>query len=110
MFGSGSATVESAFIPVLRRVGEGLRQEPGRVQIIGHSDNQPIRTVRFPSNFHLSTARAEAAAAIITAAAGDQARFTIEGRADAEPLADNRTAEGREQNRRIEVVLIRGTN
>jgi len=110
MFGSGSATVESAFIPVLRRVGEGLRLEPGQVQIIGHSDNQPIRTVRFPSNYHLSTARAEAAAEIITAAAGDRARFTIEGRADAEPLADNRTAEGREQNRRIEVVLIRGTN
>jgi type VI secretion system protein ImpK len=78
--------------------------------VIGHSDNQPIRTVRFPSNFHLSTARAEAAAAIIADAAGNAARFNAEGRADAEPLADNRTAEGREQNRRVEVVLLRGTN
>ncbi|GGJ15088.1 type VI secretion system protein TssL, long form [Neoroseomonas lacus] len=110
MFGSGSATVEQRFLPMLQRVGQGLRTEPGRVQVIGHSDNQPIRTVRFPSNFHLSAARAEAAAAIIAASAGDASRFTIEGRADAEPIADNRTADGREENRRIEVVLLRGTN
>ena len=110
MFASGSATVEPRFIPMLQRIGQGLRTEPGRVQVAGHSDNQPIRTVRFPSNFHLSAARAEAAAAIIAGATGDPGRFTFEGRADAEPIADNRTAEGREENRRIEVVLLRGTN
>ncbi len=109
MFASGSATLENRFIPILQRVGQGLRAEPGRVQVIGHSDNQPIRTVRFPSNFQLSAARAEAAAAVISAATGDPSRFTTEGRADAEPIADNRTAEGREANRRIEVVLLRGT-
>jgi type VI secretion system protein ImpK len=107
MFASGSATVEPRFVPMLQRIGEGLRIEPGRVMVIGHSDNQPIRTVRFPSNFHLSAARAEAAAAIISAATGDPGRFTVEGRADAEPIADNRTPEGREENRRIEVVLLR---
>jgi len=107
MFASGSATVEPRFVPMLQRIGEGLRIEPGRVMVIGHSDNQPIRTVRFPSNFHLSAARAEAAAAIIAAATGDPGRFTVEGRADAEPIADNRTPEGREENRRIEVVLLR---
>lgn len=110
MFASGSATLENRFIPILQRVGQGLRTEPGRVQVIGHSDNQPIRTVRFPSNFQLSAARAEAAAAVISAATGNPGRFTTEGRADAEPIADNRTAEGREANRRIEVVLLRGTN
>jgi type VI secretion system protein ImpK len=109
MFASGSATVEPRFVPMLQRIGQGLRTEPGRVMVIGHSDNQPIRTVRFPSNFHLSSARAEAASAIIAAATGDNGRFTVEGRADAEPIADNRTAEGREENRRIEVVLLRGT-
>jgi type VI secretion system protein ImpK len=109
MFASGSATLEPRFIPILQRVGQGLRTEPGRVQVIGHSDNQPIRTVRFPSNFQLSAARAEAAAAVISAATGDASRFTTEGRADAEPIADNRTAEGREANRRIEVILLRGT-
>ena len=108
MFPSGSATLDPRFGDLLRRIGEGLREEPGRVQVQGHSDNQPIRTVRFPSNFALSLARAEAAMVPIVAANGTPARFTAEGRADAEPLATNATAEGREENRRIEVVLLRG--
>jgi type VI secretion system protein ImpK len=107
MFPSGSATVASSFNPLLNRIGEALRTEPGRVLVTGHSDNQPIRTVRFPSNHHLSAARAEAAMTVIAAATGQPARFSAVGRADAEPLASNATAEGREENRRIEVVLFR---
>ena len=75
--------------------------------MLGHSDNQPIRTVRFPSNFALSAARAEAAKDIIAAATGAPTRFTAVGRADTEPLTTNATPEGRETNRRIEVVLMR---
>jgi type VI secretion system protein ImpK len=108
MFRSGAATVEPAFQDILRRIGEGLRDEPGQVQVQGHSDNQPIRTLRFPSNFVLSLARAQEAMALIVAANGSPARFTAEGRADAEPLASNATAYGREENRRIEVILLRG--
>jgi type VI secretion system protein ImpK len=107
MFPSGSATVEQAFVPLLNRIGEAMRIEPGMVTVLGHSDNQPIRTVRFPSNFALSAARADAAMQIIARAAGDPRRFTAVGRADTEPLADNATAEGRETNRRIEVVMMR---
>ncbi|NDG47765.1 MAG: type VI secretion system protein TssL [Rhodospirillales bacterium] len=108
MFRSGAAAVEPAFQDILRRIGEGLRDEPGQVQVQGHSDNQPIRTLRFPSNFALSLARAQEAMALIVAANGSPARFTAEGRADAEPLASNATANGREENRRIEVILLRG--
>ena len=107
MFASGSATVEPRFVDLLQRIGAELRNQPGRVQVMGHTDNQPIRTVRFPSNFHLSTARAEAAQAIMAAAAGDPTRFRAEGKADSEPVADNRTPEGREENRRVEIILIR---
>jgi type VI secretion system protein ImpK len=107
MFASGSDRLEPAFLPLLGRIGQALRTEPGRVVVTGHSDNQPIRTVRFPSNHHLSTARAEAAKEIIAAATGAPARFSAVGRADGEPLASNATAEGREENRRIEVVLFR---
>lgn len=110
MFASGSATLEPRYNDLMRRIGEGLREEPGRVQVIGHSDNQPIRTVRFPSNFHLSTARAEAAMALIAAAAGNASRFSAEGKADSEPVEPNTTPQGREANRRIEVVLQRGAN
>ena len=108
MFPSGSAALDPRFNDILRRVGEGLREEPGQVQVQGHSDNQPIRTVRFPSNFALSQARAEAAMTVVVAANGTPARFTVEGRGDTEPLAPNTTAEGREENRRIEVILLRG--
>ena len=73
----------------------------------GYTDNQPIKTVQFPSNFQLSQARADAAKAIIAKALGDPARITAQGHADADPLASNATPEGREQNRRIEVVLRR---
>lgn len=107
MFPSGSATVDPGFHPLLNRIGQALRTEPGRVTVLGHSDNQPIRTVRFPSNFALSASRADAAKDIIAAAAGAPARFNAVGRADTEPLVSNATPEGRETNRRIEVVLMR---
>ena len=77
--------------------------------VLGHTDNQPIHTARFQSNLELSEARARAAADLLAAANGIPARFTAEGRADFEPVASNGTAEGRAENRRIEVVLLRGT-
>ena len=107
MFPSGSATVQPAFTALLERIGAALKIESGTVQVLGHSDNQPIRTVQFPSNFHLSAARAEAARTIILRTLGEPARIKSEGRADAEPVADNATAQGRDENRRIEVVLRR---
>jgi type VI secretion system protein ImpK len=107
MFPSGSATVQTRFLPLLERIGVALKAEQGSVLVIGHSDNQPIKTVQFPSNFHLSTARADAVRNTIARTVGDPARITSEGRADSEPLAPNATPEGREQNRRIEVVLRR---
>ena len=107
LFASGSATVQPSFKPLLERIGAALKTEPGRVQVVGYTDNQPIRTVQFPSNFQLSTARAQAARAIIAGAMDQPERVAAEGRADAEPISSNATAEGREQNRRIEVVLHR---
>lgn len=106
MFASGSATVDPRFNDLLNRIGQALREEPGSVLVVGHSDNQPIRTARFPNNYALSAARAQAAGAIIAAAEGaTPGRFTTEGRGEAEPIATNATAEGREENRRIEVVI-----
>jgi type VI secretion system protein ImpK len=105
MFDSGSADLEPRFVTLLGRVGEALRSEPGKVVVLGHSDNQPIRTVRFPSNFQLSAARADAAMQVLARATAQPDRFSSVGRADTEPLASNDTPEGRDTNRRIEVVL-----
>jgi type VI secretion system protein ImpK len=107
MFASGSATVDPRFVPVLDRIGAALKTEAGSVQIIGYTDDRPIRTVQFPSNFQLSAARAQAARALIARALGDAGRIAAEGRGEADPMNRNETPEQREENRRIEIVLHR---
>lgn len=107
MFDSGRAEIQESFVKLLQRIGEGLRAEPGRVLVVGHSDNQRIRTVQFPSNFELSAARATAAMAVLGLSSGQADRFKAEGRADTEPVQANTTAEGREANRRVDIVLTR---
>lgn len=107
LFAPGSATVQAASKPLLTRVGQALGAESGKVRVIGYTDDRSIRTMAFPSNAHLSAAQAQAAGAIVAAGIGDASRVTVEGRADAEPIATNATPEGRERNKRIEIVLTR---
>ncbi len=107
LFPSGSATVAQNYVRLLERIGEALKAEKGPVAVIGYTDNQPIHTVQFPSNFQLSKARAEATRATIARVLGDPTRVSAEGRADADPIAPNSTPEGRDENRRIEVILRR---
>ena len=107
LFASGRATVKPAIVPLINRIGESLDQLNGQVLIVGHSDNVPIRSARFPSNWDLSKARAEAVAGLIKPKLGDPARVYVDARADAEPVASNQTAEGRAKNRRVEILLIK---
>ena len=67
MFASGSAELNPSAMPLLTRIGQAVRDEPGNVLVNGYTDNQPIRTVRFPSNWQLSQARAEAVAKVLAA-------------------------------------------
>jgi len=107
MFASGSATVNPSFKPLMDRIGLALKAEQGSVRVIGYTDDQPIRTIAFPSNVQLSAARAKMASEMLAFSIGDAARLSAEGRADADPIAPNTTPEGRERNRRIEIVLNR---
>lgn len=107
LFPSGSAQVARRAVPVLERIGQALEQLPGRIVITGHTDNRPIHSVRFPSNWHLSKARAQAVAAVIERFLSDPTRISVEGRGDTEPVASNDTPEGRAKNRRVEILLIR---
>jgi type VI secretion system protein ImpK len=104
-FASGSAQLLPKGAATLKRIGTALQTEPGPVEVNGYTDDQPIRTIRFPSNFALSTARAQAAQAVLAQTIDDAERLTAEGRADADPIAPNTTEQGRAANRRIEIVL-----
>jgi len=78
----------------------------GTVLVTGYTDNVPIRTVRFPSNYELSQARADAVRRIIDERLQAKNRTRAEGRADSDPLAPNDSAENRSRNRRVEVTLL----
>ena len=75
-FASGSAEPMAASMPVLVRIGQALAEVKGDVLITGHSDNQPIRSLRYPSNWHLSTARADAVKTALTSLV-DPARMKV---------------------------------
>ncbi len=85
---------------------EALAQVPGKVLVTGHTDNQPIRTVRFPSNWHLSDERANAVRAILVSRNVAAERINAEGRADGEPVVVNDTPANRARNRRVEITLM----
>ena len=104
-FDPGSATVSERVLPLLHRIAEALNSVPGQVQIVGHTDSIPIRSARFPSNWHLSQERAKSVLEIL-AKTVSAARLTAEGRADAEPVAPNDTAANRAKNRRVEITLF----
>lgn len=104
-FASGSAQLVPKGEATLTRIAQALAHERGPIEIDGYTDNQPIRTLRFPSNYALSTARADAARAVLARTIADAGRLKAEGRADADPIAPNTTEQGRAANRRIEIVL-----
>jgi type VI secretion system protein ImpK len=108
LFAPGSETIVPEHRRVVARIGEALAQAPGRVIVTGHSDSTPIRTARFPSNWHLSEARAETVRALLAASNVTPARMRAQGRADAEPIAPNDNAANRALNRRVEIALVTG--
>lgn len=105
LFASGSTDVGTARVMTIKRIAWALNKLPGDVIVTGHTDDVPIRTMRFPSNFELSIARAEAVARALARELEDPGRLSADGLADASPIADNGSAQGRAQNRRVEIEL-----
>ncbi|AEP35878.1 OmpA-family protein [Taylorella asinigenitalis 14/45] len=106
LFESGSAEIKKKFETVVNRLGDALDETEGNILITGHTDNRPIKTIRFPSNWDLSQARADAVAKIIESRLTQKNRIRAEGKADTMPVKPNDTAENRARNRRVEITLL----
>lgn len=105
-FASGSDQLKPAFEPMLKKIADELVAGNDRLLVTGHSDNVPIRSARFPSNWHLSTARAKSVADDMQKVAPAlQGKIRSEGRADSEGLAPNDTPEHRAINRRVDLLI-----
>ncbi|MCO7593540.1 MULTISPECIES: DotU family type VI secretion system protein [Pseudomonas] len=106
LFASASASIKGDFQPLMLRIAEAIAKVKGNVRVTGHSDNRPIATIRFPSNWALSQARAEEVRQLLAARTGQPGRFSAQGLSDTEPLASNGTAQGRAKNRRVEITVL----
>jgi type VI secretion system protein ImpK len=105
LFAAGTAQVQPRFGAVLGRVAQALAAAPGQVVVSGHTDNEPVSSLQFPSSWHLTRARAGAVAATLVQGGVRNERVRAEGLADAEPRAPNTTPAARALNRRVEIVL-----
>lgn len=108
-FSSGSATMQPGFIPIMARIRDVLRGMRGIYTIEGHTDDVPIHTPRFRSNWELSTSRAVSVAhELLVGGYLDERRFTILGYGHTRPLMPNSSPENRSKNRRVEIVVEQG--
>jgi chemotaxis protein MotB len=105
MFPPASAALTPDGISLLQTLAEALTAQPYQLSIEGHSDNVPIETTRFPSNWELSTARAAVVARHLVKRGISAERIRAIGYADTRPRADNVTPEGRSRNRRVSLVV-----
>ncbi|MDR1227702.1 MAG: DotU family type VI secretion system protein [Azoarcus sp.] len=106
LFESGGVEIRRLYEEVLQRIAGALREVRGNVLVSGYTDNQPIRSLRFPSNWELSQARAETVKGLLDGYLGQTSRIRAEGRGEADPVANNATPEGRARNRRVEIAVL----
>ncbi|MCS6957559.1 MAG: OmpA family protein [Aquificaceae bacterium] len=106
LFEPGSADIKPEMRLLLDKLYEIIRDIPNPVEVEGHTDNIPISTERFPSNWELSTARAGSIVRYFIAKGIEPERLKASGYADTRPMVPNTTPEGRAQNRRVEIVIL----
>jgi len=106
-FESGSAQMKSASMPAFDRIAGMLREHEYRLRIEGHTDNAPIHTAQFPSNWELSTSRATEIVRLLIVRDGfSPDLLSAAGYAEYHPVATNLTAEGRGMNRRVDIIIL----
>ena len=106
LFPSGVARLSPDSSAVLRRLAASLKPFPNPIRVEGHTDNRPISTKEFASNWELSSARAATVVHLFMAEGVDPARLAVIGLAEYRPAQSNETAEGRNANRRVLLVIL----
>lgn len=106
LFSPGEALLSDHSIETLRAVALVLKDHEYEIQVEGHTDNQPIHTVYFPSNWELSTARASSVIRLFIENGVDGQRMTALGYGENRPVASNDTIEGRMRNRRVSIMIM----
>jgi chemotaxis protein MotB len=107
-FDSGSASIKTPAYATLEKIAPAIGKLTYPVRVEGHADNVPIQTALYRSNWHLSAARALAAAEVLISRGNlPPARLQVVGFGDTRPVAANKTENDRRQNRRVEIVLLR---
>jgi len=108
LFDSGSAALDKSGIEILQRVASQLKKSPHQILVIGHTDNKPIGPAlieRYPTNWELAGARAASVVRLFDGSGISDKRLLAVSMADVQPVASNKTVEGRARNRRIEIRL-----
>jgi chemotaxis protein MotB len=107
-FKSGSHIMNDDYYDVMDDIRAVLMQKPGMIQVQGHTDDIPIRSSRYRSNWELSTSRAVSVAQALMDGKVSPRRFEVSGFSDTRPLINNSTAANRARNRRVEIVIRQG--
>ncbi len=106
LFPSGVALLSPEAVPIIERLAITLGGFPNELRIEGYTDNVAINTLAFPSNWELSAARAASVARLFAETDVDPRKIAIVGLGEFHPEADNATAEGRNSNRRVKIIVL----
>ncbi len=111
LFDSGEAKMKPRALPLLGKIAQLLQVDTEHpINVEGHTDNVPIHSSQFPTNWELSTARAASVTRFLISKGGPAKRMGAVGYAQLHPIASNGSANGRSRNRRVEIVLLRVNN
>jgi len=110
LFASGSSQLAGSSVGTLQKIAHILGEYPNPIHVEGFTDDRPIKTVAFPSNWELSAARAASVVHLFSRNGIDSARMAAIGYGEHHPVADNTTADGRNANRRVVLVVLADPN
>jgi chemotaxis protein MotB len=106
LFASGAARLSAQAVGILQHLADSLRRFPNSIRVTGHTDNRPINTIAFPSNWELSTARAASVVHLFMDRGITAQRLSVMGFGEYRPVMPNASETGRNANRRVEIMIM----